>query len=129
MHPNKLLLLSLVKNYGTQCLYNKVKKHYPFLLVRIYAHAVDKFALSTVVNMSFTEKMYCYIYDLAERPRCLFCGDTISRFYSFGRGYAMFCSNKCVAKSGDVQNQRKKTLNSKYNIPAFFRKNKKKKGK
>ena len=122
MHGTKILLVFLIKHFGTRCLYNKVKKYYPYILKEIEVYAEANYPYLIRKDFTFMEKTYQYIYDLDVRPSCLTCNMGVPRFYSFHKGYGLFCSNDCVANNSTVIKERKKTIMSKYNIDSFFNK-------
>lgn len=64
---------------------------------------------------SFTEKIYCYIHNINERPVCKTCGNYV-KFISVGKGYAKYCSKKCSANGEESREKMKQTLLEKYGV-------------
>lgn len=48
---------------------------------------------------STTELVWCYINKLTEYPKCPVCGNNITKFYRFCKGYVDHCSKKCGFKT------------------------------
>lgn len=48
-------------------------------------------------DISLREKMYLYLNNMDEVPRCKCCESKV-KFYSFARGFAKFCGSKCSNK-------------------------------
>ena len=64
-----------------------------------YSKIID-FNLSNInCELKFTQKIYHYIYDLKEYPKCTVCGKDILRFKSFKSGYCSCCSIECSSKN------------------------------
>lgn len=64
---------------------------------------------------SFTEKIFCYLNDISERPVCKTCGNHV-KFISVSKGYAQYCSKKCSANGEDSREKMKQTLLKKYGV-------------
>jgi len=43
----------------------------------------------------FSQKMYHYIHDINDYPKCKYCGLDNKRYQSFSTGYTEFCSKSC----------------------------------
>ena len=64
---------------------------------------------------SFTEKIYCYLNNVSERPVCKTCGNNV-KFISVSKGYAQYCSKKCSANGEESREKMKQTLLEKYGV-------------
>lgn len=57
---------------------------------------------------SWKERVYHFIYDLRETPKCTVCGEPVKLFYDIKKGYAktcsLICSNKSVDRSLKIKN-------------------------
>lgn len=60
----------------------------------------------------WSEKIYCFIYDIKERPDCPVCSKKINTFYNFKKGYANTCSKYCATQHVERRNKIKKTYGS-----------------
>lgn len=60
----------------------------------------------------WSEKIYCFVYDLKERPDCPVCSKKINTFYNFEKGYADTCSKYCASQHVERRNKIKKTYES-----------------
>lgn len=58
---------------------------------------------------TFNEKMYCYFYNIKEKPVCKNCGLPV-KFMSFTKGYMQYCSKKCVYQSDEISNKKRNTI-------------------
>ena len=64
---------------------------------------------------TFTEKIYCYLNSISERPVCKTCGNHVN-FISVSKGYAQYCSKKCSANGEESREKMKQTLLEKYGV-------------
>ena len=64
-------------------------------------------------DLSMPQRLYWYYHNITTHPTCPVCGSTL-RFYSFGKGYQMFCSYSCAANSEYKIDKMKKTCLEKY---------------
>lgn len=111
MEQNKITIVELFRKHGAQYIYGPLfAKHKRLVLV------ISTYGSFLPDNARFVEKLYVYFYDLTERPHCLHCGENVSRFYGFSKGYALFCSNKCVANSIDVKEHKKNMSLKRYGV-------------
>ena len=61
---------------------------------------------------SFAEKVFCFLNNISDHP-CPICGKP-TKFISFGRGYATYCSQKCAANANSTKSKRAQTNKNKY---------------
>lgn len=77
---------------------------------RINKSFLDKQNLLNFINSSFdnsytlSEKIYCLINDLKNRPKCKICGKELK----FNHGYSTFCSRACSNKDPNILEKIKK---------------------
>lgn len=62
----------------------------------------------------FSQKIYNYIFDIKELPRCPVCNNVVG-FKTFKYGYLKYCSYKCAYSSSDRIEQISKTHKSRTN--------------
>jgi hypothetical protein len=67
-----------------------------------------------ITNITFTERLYMYFYQINKRPECISCRIEVNTFYGFNKGYAIFCGRACSAKNKAQQNKRKETNKKRY---------------
>ena len=65
----------------------------------------------------FQEKLYWYINDIKEYPKCKCCGNLV-KFRCFSQGYRTYCSSKCQNSDPDKINRTKQTNLEKYGFEA-----------
>ena len=65
----------------------------------------------------FQEKLYWYINDIKEYPKCKCCGKLV-KFRCFTQGYRTYCSSKCQNSDPDKINRTKQTNLEKYGFEA-----------
>ena len=56
-------------------------------------------------ELKFTQKIYHYLHDMKELPKCIVCGKDIHGFKSFKSGYCSCCSIECSGKSSSRKNK------------------------
>lgn len=56
-----------------------------------------------------------FISYIGEKGKCLTCGNNTT-FISLTKGYCKFCCNQCVGKNKDIQERKKKTTRSHFNV-------------
>ena len=71
-----------------------VKLHY----CDFYAYLMSNYDFCN----SFQERLYCYFHNVSTYPKCPVCGKNV-KFKSFGRGYRIYCSNRCLCSSNERQ--------------------------
>lgn len=64
-----------------------------FMLTDSYKFLMDETSFLDD-SSSLAERLFCYVNKLSHYPVCT-CGRTITKFYTFGRGYSKHCSIKC----------------------------------
>ena len=84
-----------------------IKKHYPN----------DHINILNITGESWTEKLYKYLHNITETPRCAVCGTKL-KFFNMTEGYGTYC-RACVGKSKDVRDKAAATSMEKYGTPHF----------
>jgi len=79
--------------------------------VHIWDYLMNKISIYPQ-EWKWSEKIYCFIYDLEERPTCSVCGSKVKKFYTFEKGYANTCSRHCATQSEERINKIKNTYGS-----------------
>jgi hypothetical protein len=111
-HPDlntKKEFISYFSNNKIRLVENNLIKIYPNLVklvnneIRFYSN-------------NFSEKVYCYLYDLKSRPMCKHCNYNTVSFDTFTKGYHEFCSVKCSSNSVEKKNKIKTTCIKKYGV-------------
>ena len=64
-----------------------------------YSNIIDFYLCYLNCEIKFAQKIYHYIYDLKEMPKCIVCGNEVFGFKSFRSGYCKCCSIECSGKS------------------------------
>lgn len=64
-----------------------------------YNNIIDFYLCYLNCEIKFSQKIYHYIYDLKEMPKCIVCGNEVFGFKSFRSGYCKCCSIECSGKS------------------------------
>ena len=85
-----------------------LKKHYPDLYENIIQN--------TNWDISFVEKIYLYINNLTEPPKCLNCNKSVNFKGTLKKGYNKFCSINCLNSSNYHKEKIKKTFQNKFNV-------------
>jgi hypothetical protein len=75
---------------------------------------IIQFAIDNNLNVKFSQKVYHYLYQLTELPKCKTCEMEIPTFNTATTGYNKFCSTKCSKLSKETTSKYKETLLSKY---------------
>jgi hypothetical protein len=82
-----------------------INKNYPDFYLKV----------SKIENgLSWKEKLYIYINEINEIPKC-YCGVDLN-FKQWNKGYGEFCSKKCAANSPLVLNKKKNTCLNKFGV-------------
>lgn len=89
-----------------------VKKHHPDLYIQIENNYKD--------NISFIEKIWLYINNMNEIPKCPICGKNTKFDGKLSRGYRTYCSIQCVNKSKSVFEKRKKSMIKNFGVEHTF---------
>ena len=66
-------------------------------------------------DIPFIEKVYLFINDLTDVPRCPVCNEYVKFNGTLKRGYNKYCSIKCLNKSDEHKNKIISTFQNKYN--------------
>ena len=71
---------------------------------------------SQLTGYPFKHKLYWYVHDIHDFPKCKICGNNITRvIYSFSAGIGTnMCSRQCSNKSSETKNKCKQTCIEKY---------------
>lgn len=93
----------LGKNVSEKFVVKYIKEHYPEHFDKILKLEPEK----------FKEKLYWYIHDLKEFPKCLTCDGPV-RFKSLLQGYKTYCCSNCANKSSIKKEQIKNTNIKRY---------------
>ena len=70
-------------------------------------------------DLSIPQRLYWYYNDIISHPICPICGNKL-KFYSFRKGYQMFCSLTCMSRSEYKKNKVKQTCLEKYGVVYSF---------
>ena len=65
-------------------------------------------------NIGWGQKLFNYVNNVTSLPKCK-CGNDV-KFYKFGRGYAKYCSIKCMAGDDELKEERKNIFLEKYGV-------------
>lgn len=63
---------------------------------------------------TFSEKLYWYIYDIKDFPKCKTCGKQIKKYRSIFKGYALHCGCSCAQLDKETQKKLAETNLKKY---------------
>ncbi|MFW6219260.1 MAG: DUF7487 domain-containing protein [bacterium] len=89
---NKYIEWFLLNNKnGSKTREKSVEKNHPDLYEEIIKYN-EKYKFG---DIHFTQKLYNYLYDITEIPKCLSCGKEIKWINRFSEGYGKTCSYKC----------------------------------
>lgn len=80
-----------------------IKKHYPNIYKEIDAIEAD----------NFKTKLYMYLNDISEVPKCVACGNHVKLKST---GFRMYCSCKCAANSSSTIKAREQTCMERYGV-------------
>lgn len=96
----KFLLMS---NNGSNNFFKEgyFKKVFP----DFYNKIIDFHLSNFNCELKFTQKIYHYLHDMKELPKCIVCGKDIHGFKSFKSGYCSCCSIECSGKSSSRKNK------------------------
>jgi len=104
MNEMQLNLHTIIMKVGTKHTYKHLKFKHPELFSVIQA----------VEGKRFIERVYRVVYGIVSYPVCLQCSKEITKFRTFQKGYALFCSNKCVAQNRAHKDKKKQTSQEHY---------------
>ena len=95
MEDNKVgLIESLFNNNksGSKSIEKYIQKYFPFEY-----HNIVEFKVNKENSQTWLEKLYNYINNLEELPKCGVCGGTV-KFKNIRKGYYDHCSMNCLNK-------------------------------
>ena len=101
LEKNNIILDSMFENLSKKQIYDKIVKDTDFL---------NKYN-----KVSLSERYYCIINMLSDRPVCEVCKNTVN-FISLKEGYLKTCSKKCKAKSNKKIERYTQTCLNKYGV-------------
>ncbi len=111
MNKSELIEYFFIENKsGYKTRENHVKKNFS----NIYNEIVD-YPLNSD-EMMFNQKLYNYLYDIIEIPKCLTCEKEIKWRGVFTEGYKEYCNLQCGGKGSKRIDNIKKTVKSKYGV-------------
>jgi hypothetical protein len=84
-----------------------LKKHNNELYTKIIKYTVD-------LDILFKQRIYHYIYDLKEIPKCPTCGHELKYGGTINKGYNKFCSTKCSLSSPETKAKVQQTKLERY---------------
>ncbi len=85
---------------GKKCNENWISKNN----TELYQSIIDWCKDSILENIEFKRKVYHYIYNLKEIPKCKVCNSSV-QYKRLIDGYSVYCSNKCVKNSEEYKNK------------------------
>ena len=71
------------------------------------------------IEITFKERVFCYINNMTKLPVCLNCGKPVSFTHKNGGGYNKYCSNVCANQSGIKNDLTKENNLKKYGVKSF----------
>lgn len=78
-----------------------IKNKHPEFYEEMYKFLIDN-NIKLSINMG--EKLYRFVNDLVEKPKCSHCKINSVEYKTIGKGYKIYCSKKCYINSGHLQN-------------------------
>lgn len=67
---------------------------------------------------SVSEMLYCYKYNIIERPKCKKCGKELKFILNKG-SYRDYCSTKCLTNSNEIREKIKQTTINRYGVAHY----------
>jgi len=64
----------------------------------------------------YTERIYCVVHSLKEKPICLYCKKHSTKFFNYTLGYNKYCSRKCGQYNDLIQENREKVFLERYGV-------------
>lgn len=89
-----------------------IKKYYPNIHDSIIKENIDK-------NIKWNNKLYNYVYNVKDQPKCLHCNSNETKFVNFKVGYRDYCSLKCASIADETTEKKKKTNLKKYGVDSY----------
>jgi len=93
-------------NSGYKLKEDWLRKNHNDLYEQILPNSKDK-------EIPFKEKIWLFINDLNDRPKCSVCGSSCKFNRGFKDGYSEYCSSKCANKSEKTKTKKSKTFKRK----------------
>jgi hypothetical protein len=85
-------------------------------LNKVYPDLVEKINHEVSIDVLFQEKVYLYLNNLNERPKCKHCDENEVEFTYFTKGYRDYCSVKCSSNSEEKKQSIISTCIEKYGV-------------
>jgi hypothetical protein len=85
-------------------------------LFKIYPDLVNKVNDEITIDVPFQEKIYLYLYELDNRPKCKYCNVNEVDYTYFTKGYHNYCSVKCSSNSEEKKTAIMTTCVDKYGV-------------
>lgn len=92
---------------GKKCNEKWLKKNYPEIFNEIIEYSGN-------LEIPFNQRVFHYIHNITDIPKCLNCGDNVRFSYRNGAGYNKYCSSACSNKSKEKIDIIKKSSFKKY---------------
>ena len=78
-----------------------------------YYHYIHECTKHLDDETRWSERIFHFIHDLKELPKCTSCGNDVKLFYNVKRGYAKTCSRECSHKSVERGEKIRQTFSKK----------------
>jgi len=85
-----------------------------YILKKIDSLLYEKVINFNVNDISWNQKVYNYVNEIREIPKCL-CGNCL-KFLSFKAGYRKYCSCRCATNSDEFKARKENTLLERYGV-------------
>lgn len=85
-------------------------------LNKVYPDLVEKINHEVSIDVLFQEKVYLYLNNLNDRPKCKHCDENEVEFTYFTKGYRDYCSVKCSSNSEEKKQSIISTCIEKYGV-------------
>lgn len=96
---------------GSKTKEDYIKKNYEEIYNEINKYITEN---NLSVDISFKEKIFLFINDIKDTPKCSTCDVQLRFKKSLKEGYGKYCSIKCTNQSDDHKNKVRHTFNDKY---------------
>lgn len=106
---NKELQL-LIKNELEYSQFTIKSSHIYKNIYNKYKNIIDESTNFLAFNCSYQEKLYCYINNIKNQPKCSHCKKNIVKFREFRYGYTLYCSKNCFNKRNILSIEQQKEL-------------------
>lgn len=121
MHDKQSINNFINLNYKGSLRFIKDKMFVNTFGIDLYRDILDKtsFLISEKVTIPFSRRVYCYINNILEMPKCKMC--TSNTTYNTNGGYQTYCSVICKSKDNDsIQAKKRKTNLERYGHGNFL---------